>query len=170
MSKKIYLLIFAFTPLIIGYLHNLIYRPLLLQLLRIPIINLIIWYGIPILVAYFWFWVGGKFAQSNIKILVSIILGNYMGIICLGIYFWQFNYTSANLRNSFLASSSLFFSSNVGVFVTHLAYLFEPDKTHIGMVTLNAIQILGLVLMIILFTAGYIYKKYKIKSSKIVAI
>ncbi len=162
MLKKIYLLIIIFAPLIIGYLHNMV--TILILSIHIPIIFDIYWYGSPVLMAYFWFWVGGKFAQRNIKIFASVLLGNFVGIVSIFVYLWQFVLIPDNQRNIFLASTSMYFSSTISIFIPKFAYLFEPDKNHIGMVTLNAVQIMGLLLMIIMFTAGYYYKKNKTKS------
>ena len=161
MSKKIYLLIIIFAPLIIGYLHNWV----TVRFITIPILFIIniYWYGSPILMAYFWFWAGGKFAQSNIKIFYSILFGNIAGIVSLFIYFWQFVYTPPIHRNAFLAATSMYFSSIVSIYLARLARLFEPNKNHIGMVTLNAMEIIGLMFMIIIFTLGYCYKKRKLR-------
>ncbi|MDF2544210.1 MAG: hypothetical protein K0S47_3928 [Herbinix sp.] len=161
MFKKIYLPIFSFAPLIFGYLHNW----MISYIINIPIIFFIYWYVFPVLMALFWFWVGGKFAQSNVKIFISVLLGNLVGIISLLVYFWQYFLISDSNRNITLAPLSLMFSSTISIFIARLAYLFQPNKNVIDSLSmLSTIQIMGLMLMIIIFTIGYYYKKRKINS------
>jgi hypothetical protein len=155
MFKRIYPIFFIFVPSIIGYLHN-IFTPLILS---IPTYFSLYWYGSAILIAYFWFWVGGKFAQSSMKILASVLIGNLLGIVSLFVYLWQYLLIPETHRNHYLATSSQYFSDTISVFIGKLAYLFEPNKNVIGMVTYTAIQILGLLLMIIIFTIGFKFKK-----------
>ncbi len=154
MSKKFYLLIYIVAPSVLGYLHNLFY----LKGISIPIINYIYMYALPFLMVYFWFWVGGQFAQNKIKVFPSVLVGNLVGIVSLLVYFWQFALIPDNQMNLFLASKSQHFSSLVSIYVARIAVLFEPDKNVIGSVSFYAMQIIGLVLMIIVFTAGYFYK------------
>lgn len=76
-----------------------------------------------------------------------------------GWYFWQFIYMSDSQRLPRIASLSLMFSSNISIAIAKLGRLFEPNKNVIGMVTKSAIQIMGLLLMIIVFSLGFYHKK-----------
>lgn len=56
------------------------------------------------------------------------------------------------------------YSSTISVFIAKLGRIFEPNKNVTGIMTLSAIQVLGLLFMIIIFTLGF-YNKKKILSS-----
>jgi len=58
MLKKSSLIIFAFIPTIIGYFYNLLFTPALIIFLL---------YILPIFMLFLWFWVGGKFANLNLR-------------------------------------------------------------------------------------------------------
>ncbi len=158
MFRKLGLFIFSFAPIGIGYLHNLLTRWIIFS--PISFIFTIYWYASPILMACFWFWAGGRFAQRNMKIFTSLLIGHFLGIVSLFVYFWQYIWISDSQRSSF-APISLMFSSTIGIALTRLGRLFEPDKSRIGVVTLGATYSMGLVLMIIIFTLGFYYKKRK---------
>lgn len=110
MSKKFYLLILICAPSIIGYLYNLFYP---IWILSISIINYIFLYGFPVLMVYFWFWVGGQFALNNIKIFASVLIGNLIGIVSLFVYFWQYVLIPDNQMNPFLALNHNYLGSKL---------------------------------------------------------
>lgn len=161
--KRIKPFIFIFAPTIIGCIRNLVY----LKIYSIPIINNIFYYGFPVLMLCFWFWVGGTFAQSKMNALASVLLGNLMGIVSLLLFVWQYYLIPDDQKNLFLASLSQTFSSTIHIFYARIAILFEPVKNVTSIVTVSAAQIMGLILMMATFTVGYYYKINKIKKNTI---
>lgn len=144
-------MLMIFVPTIIGYIYNM--------LLRIPILGMLLFYISPLLMIVFWFKVGGKFGELDKNIFFSVLVGNSLGIVSLLIYFWQFLLLSEERRNLLLAGFSQMFSTGVVMLTAPIAILFEPDKNNIGRTTGTAMQVLGLVLMILVFTMGYLWKK-----------
>jgi hypothetical protein len=159
MLRKSYLIIFAFIPAIVGYLYNFF----LIQLLKIPSLITFLFYILPILILSFWFWVGGKFAQRNVKVFPAILIGNSIGIVSLLLYLWQFVFVSSDSRSLYLAGFSQDFSAGLSFFTARFAILFEPEKNVIGQATAIGIQVLGLLFMLIVFTLGYYLKKRKLR-------
>jgi len=153
--KKPYLIFFVFIPTLIGYFYNILFIPALASFL---------FYILPIFMLYLWFWVGGKFAQMNIKAFPSILIGNSLGIVSLIIYFWQFSIVAEGQRNLTLAGLSQAFSASLGMYIVNLALLIQPEKNVVGHTTIALIQVLGLILMILIFTIGYYLNKRKIGS------
>lgn len=150
--KKITLTLLVLAPPIIGYLYNLIFSVSLWGFLL---------YLSPISLLLFWFWVGWKFAETNMNVYQSVFIGNSLGIVSLIIYLWQFLYVSDEHRNMFLAVFSQGFSSCLSIFTARFAILFEPEKNVIGNATYIATQVLGLLLMATVFTIGYYWHKRK---------
>lgn len=154
MSKKLSLIIFAFIPTIIGYFYNILFTPALASFLL---------YILPIFMLSLWFWVGGRFAQMNIKAFPSILIGNSLGIVSLIVYLWQFNMVSEGHRNLTLAGLSQAFSASTGMYIARLAILIQPEKNVVGHATITTMQVLGLIPMIIIFTIGYYFNKRKVR-------
>ena len=64
---------------------------------------------------------------------------------------------SDDTRNLFLAGLSQCFTASGPIFLTaRIAILFEPQKNVIGQASATAMQVIGAVLMIFIFAAGYI--------------
>ncbi|MCB2290750.1 hypothetical protein LGK97_13470 [Clostridium sp. CS001] len=154
MSKKLSVIIFMFIPTTIGYFYNILFTPTLASFL---------FYILPIFMFFLWFWVGGKFAQMNIKVLPSILVGNSIGIVSLIVYLWQFGLVSEAHRSLTLAGLSQMFSASTGMYIVRIAILIQPERNVVGHSTNTIIQILGLILMIIIFTIGYYFNKRKVR-------
>ena len=131
--------------------------------LMIPSFETFLFYVLPVVLLSFWFWVGGKFAQRNIKAFLAILIGNSIGIVSLLMYLWQFVLVSSANRSLYLAGFSQAFSGGLVSFTTRFAILFEPEKNVFGQTTEIATQALGLLFMLIVFTLGYYLKKRKRK-------
>jgi len=154
MSKKLSLIIFVFIPTIIGYFYNILFIPALA-------LASFLLYILPVFMLSLWFWVGGRFAQMNVKAVPSILIGNSIGIVSLIVYLWQFSLVSEGHRNLTLTGLSQAFSASIGIYIARLAILIQPEKNFVGHVTITIMQILGLILMIIVFTIGYYFNKKK---------
>ncbi|MBU3146693.1 hypothetical protein [Clostridium sp. CF012] len=154
MLKKLDPIIFMFVPTIIGYFSNVLFTPAL------PALSIFLFYILPIFMLYFWYWVGGKFAQKNIKAFPSILIGNSLGIVSLIIYFWQFFIVLGGQRVVPSTELSQAFSASLGMYIVRFANLFKFQSYG---TTVTVGQVLGLILMIIIFTAGYYFNKRKIE-------
>lgn len=157
--KKVYLIPMILVPALIGYVYNM--------LLLIPILGTLLLYILPLAMLVYWFWVGSKFAEFNWSLPISILVGNSFGILSLIIYFWQFLFITDSERNLFLAALSQMFTSCTNIFVARVAILFEPDKNVVGQVSFTAVQILGLIFMMIIFAIGYIWSKKKARANEV---
>ncbi|MEG0773847.1 hypothetical protein [Clostridium sp.] len=143
--EKIKLLLIALSPILIGFLFNnlLIFLPLFINVA-------------PFLMMAYWFWVGTQFAENVKSPVKAIVLANSIGIISLLLYYWQFVMVADNQRNLVLAGFSQMFTISLIYITAKIGLIFPQTPNEI-------IQITGLILMLIVFTSGYFYKKKLLK-------
>lgn len=159
--KKLLLLLYVLTPTIVGYIYDL--------LLPYPIGG-ILPYIMPVLMIIFWFWVGGQFARTRMNLFQAVLTGNSVGLISLAVYIWQFLLTADEQRNMLLARFSQMFGAVTDILTVRIAALFIPESDVYGAAqTTNmilAMQIINLIVMIIVFTLGYLWRKRKKRRTK----
>ncbi len=149
--RRIHLWLLAFSPVLIGYLFNLT--------ALIPGFFIMLSYLMPIAMIVYWFWVGRKFAAFHQTPFMAILLGNIFGIISVGVYYWQFVLLTNQARTFVLAAFSQQFTSPLIMITVRIGRLFEAAPDTVTQTTLNASQAIGLLLMLIVFSAGYHRKK-----------
>jgi len=81
------------------------------------------------------------------------------------LYLWQFLWQSDEARNMVLAVVSQMYSAATPMYLfIRLALLFESQPNYMGRATMVAIQVIAVILMIFIFTGGYIWgRKHKDK-------
>jgi hypothetical protein len=141
------LILLTFVPVLTGYLLN--------RLILVPGLGTLLFYLMPCVTLLFWFFLGTRYAKSDWNFIQSTVIGNGVGILSLGLYFWQFLLCGDDSRNIFLAGFSQDFTSNTNLFTARLAMLFEAEKNTISQTSTTAMQVLGLLFMIIIFMLGY---------------
>lgn len=150
--KKSIAILLTFVPMLAGYLINLS--------IFVPGVGIFLYYVLPIAVCVFWFWLGGRYASINWGVAPALLIGNATGLLSLALYLWQFLGRSSETRNMTLATlSQLYSGAAPGYLYAGLALKFEPDPDVIGMTSAVAMQVIGTVLMIVIFTAGYVWGK-----------
>lgn len=149
--KGLRLVLFALSSMLIGYIYNLSFL--------IPIIGILLYWLMPFAYLIYWFWVGGKFAESIRNPIIAIIYGNIFGIISLLVYVWQFTYLIDSQRNIWLAAFSQAFSSPISRITAKIGVQFEAKSGMITQASINVMQASGLILMVLVFAAGYLLKR-----------
>lgn len=149
MKKNGYLLL-AMLPIIIGYLYNLSF---------LVVAGIGLFYIIPIIIIILWYWVGTKFADNVNSYIVGILGGNILGILSLGIYYWQFIIRDDGKRSMFLAGLSQYFTSSLSPLTAKIGMIFEKTPNTITQTTMTAMQVIGTIIMIIVFSIGFIMRK-----------
>lgn len=146
--KKILLLGMAISPILIGLLFN-------------SFVGYLEFIGIifSLLMIIYWFWVGTNFAEQIKNPVKAILLANSAGLISLVLFLWQFVLVSDEDRNLILAALSQMFSAPLSFLSARIAILFTPDG--INQKTLLVMQVVGLIIMILVFSAGYVYKSMR---------
>ncbi len=153
--KKNMLMFLALVPVVTGYILNLT--------LLTPGLGTLLYYLLPCFTLTFWFYLGSKYSKTNWNIIQSTIIGNGVGFLSLLLYYWQFWGLSDDNRNIFFSAISQYFVANTGLVTSKYALLFETEKNTITQISFAAMQILGLILMVIIFLAGYVFGKAKNK-------
>ena len=149
--KRSMLVLLTLVPVITGYTLNIT--------LLIPGLGSFLYYFLPCITLLFWFYLGSRYAKSQWNILQSTIIGNGIGFLSLLIYFGQFWWCSNADRNLVLAAFSQNFVATTNLITARFALLFEVEKNTISMISSTAMQIMGLLLMVLIFLAGYVFGK-----------
>jgi len=146
--KKTNLMIMVLSPVILGILFNnfLVLFPLFI-------------FVAPFLMIVYWFFAGTKFAEHVENPVKAVLTANAIGIISLLLYYWQFTIVSDAERSLLIAGFSQMFSAPLSYFSAVIGYLFTESPDEISL----AMQVIGLILMIIVFSSGYIYRKNNLR-------
>ncbi|MGN1166466.1 MAG: hypothetical protein ACI4S2_08600 [Lachnospiraceae bacterium] len=158
--RKYELILLTLVPIFAGYLINLI--------LFVPVIGMILFYILPLLVLVFWFWLGGQYSKTDWKVVPSLLISSTTGILSLALYLWQFFGQNDETRSLTLAGlSQMYSAATPSYLIVRLAMLFESQPNYFGRTAALAEQVLSLILMITVFTAGYLCgKKHRIRKKK----
>lgn len=153
--KRSVLILLSFVPVVVGWLVNI--------LLRIPVIGMAGFYLLPLLTTVFWFFLGKQYAHKW-KVVPGILIAHTVGICSVLIYLWQFLLETDATRNTALAVYSQMFSAATPLYlIGRIAVLFERQPNYAGMASLVAMQVIGLVYMVIVFSAGMYLEKKRTK-------
>lgn len=146
-----FLYFLAFTPIIISFFFHLI--------LQIPVIGTVWLYAAPFTLLVYWAWVGSVYREKIKSPVRAILVGNIFGIILLLFYFWQFVLLPEGAQDLTFAYLSQLFSLPLEFATMWIGLLLEPDPEVTTIITSNAVQFIGFILMIISFAIGYFVKK-----------
>lgn len=100
-----------------------------------------------------------KISENVNNPIKAIVLANSIGIISLILYYWQFVVVADKGRNIILAGFSQMFTLPLSYISSYIMIRFGLIPNGINQSTILAIQVVGLILMIIVFFSGYFYKK-----------
>lgn len=143
------LIVLTLVPVIAGYILN--------SALLIPGIGMLLFYLIPAAIVVFWFHLGKLYSKTTWHFIPALLIGNAVGILSLLLYIWQFLLLGNDARNIFLAGlSQMFITSGPTVLTIRIAMLFESQENYTGQTTMTGMQIIGVVLMLFIFAAGYL--------------
>ena len=146
--KKPVLILLTFFPLLVGWLINASFN--------VPSLFRVAYYLLPLLTLVFWFLLGKQYARTDWPAPLAILIGNATGLVSLLLYLWQFVLVSGAHRNLFLAVLSQLFTASVPTYLFGgLLTAFEPDPSRIGIVSMVTVQVLGVLLMLAVFSLGY---------------
>lgn len=153
--KKSVLVLFAFVPVIVGYVVN--------WLILVPFIGMVGFYLLPIITTVFWFFIGKQYSRKW-KAVPAVLIAHSVGFCSLLIYLWQFLLETDVTRNFALAGFSQMFSAATPLYLFGgIARLVESQPNYAGRATMVAMQVLAVIYMIIVFSIGYYTEKKKNK-------
>jgi len=161
MNKKV-LVLLTLVPILTGYLLNIS--------ILIPGLGTLLFYLIPCATLIFWFYLGNRYSRTNWNILQATVLGNCIGFISFLLYLWQFYFRNDENRSLFISGISQLFVSGISLFTAKFAQLFESQVNTITQTSYTTMQILGLLLMVIIFMIGYVFGKVKARGGNIVEV
>ncbi len=155
--KKSVLLLLSLVPVVVGWLVNI--------LILVPVIGMAGFYLLPLLTTVFWFYLGKQYAKRW-KFVPAVLMAHTVGICSLLIYLWQFLLETDVTRSLTLAAFSQMFSASTPLYlIGRIAVLFESQPNYAGRTSMVAMQVIGLVYMIIVFSIGIYTEKKKIKNT-----
>ena len=153
--KKRTLILLTLIPLLVGWLIN--------ATIRFPRLFSVSYYILPFLTLIFWFQLGRQYAKTDWNAAVALLIGNAVGLVSLLLYLWQYFLVSDEHRIVFLAVLSQLFVAAVPMYLFPAGTLtmFEPDPHSIGTVTVATAQVLGVLLMVVVFALGYAMERFR---------
>ena len=153
--KKRVLVLLSLVPVVVGWLIN--------TLMQFPVIGTAGFYLLPLCTTIFWFFLGQKYAHQW-KTFPAVFIAHAVGIGSLLIYLWQFLIETDVTRNLTLAAFSQMFSASTPLYLTgSIAVFFLRQSDGVSRATMVALQIIGLVYMVIVFSLGLYLEKKKVK-------
>ncbi|ARC86655.1 putative membrane protein [Clostridium argentinense CDC 2741] len=145
-NKSKYIVIIL-IPLIIGIIINRV--NFILQ-----IYSTIPWIFV-IAFIIFWFWAGKVFAKANHNRVESFLIGNSLWGISFLLYIWQFILTSDVNKNFIIAGISQNYIILIVPIATKIMMMFTD------IIDGAIISIVSYILMIIIFSIGFIFESVK---------
>ena len=145
--------VYIWIPSVLGWLFNLIAA-------NAPGAFGIVYYLMPVVIVFGWYWVGTRYARRISNPAAAILAGNSIGILSLLVYLWQ-EYLAAD-KISWLQELSQYFSSSLVLVTTRIVVPFSPQVDGVIQVSNTVIQILGVVLMLLPFVGGFFRERQKI--------
>ena len=149
--KKSVLILLTLTPVIVGYLVNI--------LIMVPVIGTAGFFLLPLLTTVFWFYLGKQYARRW-KPVPAVLIAHTVGICSLLVYLWQFLLETDETRSLTFAAFSQMFSASTPLYLFgRIAILFESQPNYAGRATMVAMQVIALVYMTIVFCIGIYWEK-----------
>ena len=153
--KKSVLILLSLVPVVVGWLVNI--------LILVPVIGMAGFYLLPLVTTVFWFFLGKQYARKW-KAVPAVLISHTVGVFSLLIYLWQFLLETDVTRNLTLAAFSQMFSASTPLYlIGRIAVLFESQPNYAGRASMVAMQIIGLVYMVIVFSVGMYLEKKRTK-------
>ena len=153
--KKSVLILLSLIPVVVGWLVNI--------LIMVPVIGMAGFYLLPMLTTVFWFFLGKQYARKW-KAMPAVLIAHTVGICSLLIYLWQFLLETDVTRNLTLAAFSQMFSASAPLYlIGKIAVFFESQPDYVGSASMVAMQVIGLVYMVIVFSVGVYLEKKRTK-------
>ena len=153
--KKSVLILLSLVPVVVGWVVNI--------LIMVPVIGMGGFYLLPLLTTVFWFFLGKRYARKW-KAVPAVLIARTVGICSLLIYLWQFLLETDVTRSMTLAGFSQMFSASTPLYlIGRIAVLFESQPNYAGRASMVALQVIGLVYMIIVFSVGMYLEKKRTK-------
>ena len=147
------LLVCALLPAAIGWLSNY----------TLMMTSIIYWLSTPAVI-FICIWFGRKCAMTGWKFLSSFFLTQWLNLLSVPLYIWQFLFTSSEARNMHLAVLAQMPAAPLLPIAFRLVTPFANNDWARAEI-LSGI-IISIVLMGILFTAGFIWGKKNLKTEK----
>ncbi len=153
--KKSVLVLLSLVPVAVGWLVNV--------LIAVPVIGMVGFYLFPLLTTVFWFFLGRQYARKW-KAGPAVLIAHGIGVCSLLVYLWQFLLETDATRNLALAVFSQMYSASVPLYLFRgIASLFDSQPNYAGRASMLALQLIGLIYMVIVFSVGVLLEKKRMK-------
>ena len=145
--RKSVLFLLTFVPVAVGYFVNM--------LIAVPVIGMAAFYLLPLCTTVFWFYLGKRYARRW-KTVPAVLIAHTVGFCSLLVYLWQFRLETDETRSLILAGFSQMFSASTPLYLFGgIARLAESQLNYAGRAAMDALQVIALVYMIIVFCIGF---------------
>lgn len=151
--KFYWLLICSLLPAAIGWLSNY----------TLMVTSIIYWLSTPAVI-FICIRFGKKCAMTGWKFLSSFFLTQWLNLLSIPLYIWQFLFTSSEARNMYLASLAQMPATPL----LPIAFGFVTPFANNDWARAEILSgiVISIVLMAILFTVGFVWGKKSLKTGK----
>lgn len=140
------------APLVLGWLFNIL-------IYYVPFSGMLIW-TLNLGFVLFWFWGGRQFAKLSMNKVYSFLLGNSIWFISLLLYIWQFLILDEAARSLAIAGLSQYYMLFMLIIGTQIQLMYSGDINSVDIV------LISYVVMLVVFTLGFIYQAVRGKDAK----
>lgn len=142
----------SLVPMAFGWLTN--------RLILVPFLGTLLFYAAPLAMAAFCLWLGLRCARDGARFLPALLLTQWLNVLSLGLYVWQFHFVSDEARSFFLAGLAQYPAHSFLLISGKVAWLLDTDNVWGAGETL--IMTAGsVVLLLVLFSCGYLAEQVR---------
>lgn len=156
--KKIWHCIFPFLPSLFGWLTGSVLND------DGSVLVWVLYFTAPFMMIAFWFFIGSRYAKSQMSYIRSVLFGNSIGLLSLLLYLWQYSDFSGSPQNEFLGTVARCYTWPLSWFSGIFAMPYEALSGHsaelMRSIRYYVIEPTGaLIIMITVFSLGYLFTK-----------
>lgn len=155
----------SLVPLAVGWLFHATF----MIWNAIPLVGTLLWFGLPLAELAFWYQVGRRCRAGGAGYLPALALTHWVMAAEVAVYLWQFWLVDGAGQSMALAGFSQDFNI-FSIYTMRLAMLFETQPNYVGPITMTASEVIALVLMVLIFSAGYLWPPKERRGMKVIGI
>lgn len=154
--KRYLVFLLMFVPSLLGWLADLL-------LTAAPSAGQLILWGFTFFTLVVWYFAGAVFASEWKNPLLAIPAANGIGLLSLLLFLWQ-EYLTPEKNPAFQAVTQ-YFSGGITMLSLQLSSFFGKEVDGMLQVPMTAVQIVGFLLLAVIFSVGYLTARQKLLQS-----
>lgn len=142
----------SLVPMAFGELTN--------RLILVPFLGTLLFYAAPLVMAAFCLWLGLRCARDGVRFLPALLLTQWLNVLSLVLYVWQFHFVSSDTRSLFLAGLAQDPAASFLLISGKVAWLLNSDNVWGAEESLVMVAV-SVALLLVLFSCGYLAERVR---------